>query len=115
MGHEEHPGLAESAGRRMKRSDAENLLLRLDAKEQQALRFAHDFRVPFTNNLCERDLRMTKLQVKISGCWRTMEGAQRFLAVRSYISTARKQGHRPLDVLGKLTAGQPWLPAAAET
>ncbi len=52
MGHEEHPGLAESAGKRMKRSDAENLLLRLDAKEQEALRFAHDFRVPFTNNLC---------------------------------------------------------------
>lgn len=115
MGHEEHPGLAESAGRRMKRSDPENLLLRLDAKEQEALRFAHDFRVSFTNNLSERDLRMTKLQIKISGCWRTMEGAERFLAVRSYISTARKQGHRPLDVLGKLTAGQPWLPAAAET
>jgi hypothetical protein len=71
--------------------------------------------VSFTNNLSERDLRMTKLQVKISGCWRTMEGAERFLAVRSYISTARKQGQRPLDVLGKLTAGQPWLPAAAET
>lgn len=115
MGHEEHQGLAENAGKRMKRSDAENLLLRLDAKEREALRFAHDFRVPFTNNLSERDLRMTKLQVKISGCWRTMEGAERFLAVRSYISTARKQGHRPLDVLGKLTAGEPWLPAAAET
>ncbi len=77
------------------------------------LRFCHDFQVPFNNNLCERDLRMVKLQQKISGCWRTREGAERFLAIRSYISTARKQGQRPLAVLTKLTAGRPWLPTAA--
>ena len=54
---------------------------------------------------------MVKLQQKISGCWRTEEGAERYLRVRSYISTARKQGQRPLDVLAQLAAGQPWLPA----
>jgi len=52
------------------------------------------------------------LQQKISGCWRTTDGAERFLAIRSYISTARKQGQRPIDVLSQLAAGQPWLPAA---
>ena len=56
---------------------------------------------------------MVKLQQKISGCWRTPEGAQRFLAVRSYISTARKNGLCALDALGALAAGQPWLPAPA--
>ncbi len=115
LGYEQNPGLAENAHKRIKRSDAQNLLLRLDAREQEALRFAHDFRVSFTNNLAEQDIRMVKLQIKISGCWRTKQGAERFLAVRSYISTARKQDHRPLDVLGKLAAGRPWLPAAAET
>ena len=77
------------------------------------LRFAHDFRVPFDNNLSERDLRMIKLQQKISGCWRTTSGAERFLAIRSYLSTARKQGQHPLDVLAQLAVGQPWLPHAA--
>jgi transposase len=77
------------------------------------LRFAHDFRVPFDNNLSERDLRMVKLQQKISGCWRTSAGAERFLAIRSYLSTARKQGLRPIDVLMALAAGRPWVPQAA--
>jgi len=114
LGYEQNPGLdPDSAGRRPKRSKAQNLLLRLDEREQETLRFAHDFRVPFDNNLVERDLRMIKLQQKISGCWRTIAGAERFLAIRSYISTARKQGHRPVEVLTQLAAGSPWLPLAA--
>jgi transposase len=56
---------------------------------------------------------MVKLQQKISGCWRTDQGAERYLRVRSYISTARKQGHRPLAVLAQLATGQPWLPQPA--
>jgi transposase len=67
--------------------------------------------VPFSNNQAERDLRMVKLQQKISGCWRTQAGAEAFLALRSYISTARKQGHNPLAVLRHLFEGRPWLPA----
>jgi transposase len=112
LGYEENPGLArQDQGRRPKRTKAQNLLLRLDEREQEVLRFATDFRVPFDNNLSERDLRMIKLQQKISGCWRTTHGAERFLAIRSYLSTARKQGQRPIDVLAALAAGQPWLPA----
>ncbi len=113
LGYEENPGLAgQDEGRRSRRTKAQNLLLRLDEREQEVLRFAHDFWVPFDNNLSERDLRMIKLQQKISGCWRTTQGAERFLAIRSYLSTARKQGQRPIDVLAALAAGQPWLSAA---
>jgi transposase len=115
LGYEENPDLAaESGGRQPKRTKAQNLLLRLDEREQEVLRFAHDFRVPFDNNLSERDLRMIKLQQKISGCWRTRQGAERFLAIRSYLSTARKQGQRPIDVLTALASGEPWLPVAAD-
>ena len=109
MGHEEHPP---AAGRKTK---AHNLLLRLERYQPDVLRFAHDFRVPFGNNQAEQDIRMVKLQQKISGCWRTDHGAWRFLAIRSYISTARKHGHDTLAVLGQLAAGRPWLPRAAPT
>jgi hypothetical protein len=108
MGHDEHPAMTAN-----KKTKAHNLLLRLERHQDDVLRFARDFRVPFGNNQAEQDIRMVKLQQKISGCWRTTAGAERFLVVRSYISTARKHGHRPLDVLGQLAAGQPWLPAAA--
>lgn len=77
------------------------------------LRFLHDFAVPFTNNEIEGDLRMTKLHEKISGGWRSMDGARAFLAVRSYLATARKQGQGMLDVLTAAFEGQPWMPPAA--
>jgi hypothetical protein len=113
-GRPHNPGLEpDTGGRRPKRTKPQNLLLRLDEREQETLRFCHDFRVPFDNNLVERDLRMVKLQQKISGCWRTTKGAERFVAIRSYLSTARKQGRRPVVVLSELAAGRPWLPMAA--
>jgi hypothetical protein len=77
----------------------------------EVLRFLDDLNVPFDNNQTERDLRMVKLQQKISGCWRTASGAEAFLAARSYISTARKQDRNPLDALRRLFEGHPWLPA----
>ena len=114
LGYEENPGLAgQQDGRQPKRTKAQNLLIRLDQRKREVLRFANDFRVPFDNNLSERDLRMIKLQQKISGCWRTTEGAERFLTIRSYLSTARKQRQRPIEVLCRLTAGEPWVPLAA--
>ena len=98
---------------RPKLGPAGALLRRLQVYVDDVLRFATDFQVPFDNNQAERDIRMVKLQQKISGCWRTDQGAERYLRVRSYISTARKQGHRPLAVLAQLATGQPWLPQPA--
>ncbi|MGH8827404.1 MAG: IS66 family transposase [Jiangellaceae bacterium] len=89
------------------------LLARLVAHREDVLRFATDFRVAFDNNQAERDVRMVKLQQKISGGWRSETGATAFLAVRSYLSTARKHGEHPLAVLRELFAGRPWIPAAA--
>ena len=95
---------------RARRSPAGRLLIRLDTHRSEVLRSLDDLRVPFDNNQAERDLRMVKLQQKISGCWRTPAGAEAFLALRSYLSTARKQGMNPLAVLGQLFQGYPWLP-----
>lgn len=99
--------------RRVKRPPPVNLLARLIAHQGEVLRFTADLRVPFTNNQGERDLRMHKLQQKISGCWRTLAGASAFLTVRSYISTARKHGLSALAVLGQLFNGTAWLPQSA--
>jgi transposase/uncharacterized coiled-coil protein SlyX len=99
---------------RLHRSPAANLLGRLDRHRVEVLRFLDDLRVPFDNNQAERDLRMVKLQQKISGCWRTLDGARAFLTVRSYVSTARKHEVNPLHALRQLFQGSPWLPAPAK-
>jgi transposase len=90
-----------------------NLLRRLDGQRVDVLRFVTDFNVPFDNNQAERDIRMVKLQQKISGSWRTLEGARNFCAIRSYASTLRKQDHNVLAGLRQLFEGQAWLPAGA--
>ena len=90
---------------------AGSLLARLATHRQDVLRFATDFRVPFDNNQAERDVRMVKLQQKISGGWRSENGAHAFLDVRSYLSTARKHEQSATDVLRELFSGQPWIPA----
>jgi transposase len=114
LGHHQNPPGTIPTGKRgvIKQTPARNLLMRLDRDREQVLRFAHDFRVPFDNNLAERDIRMIKIQQKVSGCWRTTTGADRFLALRSYISTTRKQGRDTIDALARLAKHQPWLPAA---
>ena len=91
---------------------AGSLLARLETHRADVLRFATDFAVPFDNNQAERDVRMVKLQQKISGGWRSDTGAHAFLDVRSYLSTARKNGQSAMTVLRDLFNGQPWIPAA---
>jgi len=100
--HESQPALAKTRPRgRPPRRVGHNLLLRLSTRKQDVLRFLTDPAVPFTNNLVERDGRMMKLRQKISGGFRSVEGAQDFATIRSVLSTARKQRW---DLLQTLTA-----------
>jgi len=87
------------------------LARRIRRRLEDYLRFAIDPRVPFDNNAAERDIRMVKIKQKVSGCMRTLAGAQDFAAMRSYLSTAVKHGRRPFDVLTELTSGNVWIPA----
>lgn len=97
---------------RVAQSPHRNLLDRLLNHKADYLRFVTDFRIPFDNNLAERDLRMCKLQQKISGCFRTATGADLFCRIRGYISTVRKQGYHLLSTLVSLFSNSPFLPVS---
>ena len=95
------------ARKRKKHTKSQNLLFRLRDFEEQTLAFLFDFRVPFDNNQAERDIRMVKLQQKISGCFRTKKGADMFYIIRSYISSAMKQNRNVLNLLKNAFDGEP--------
>lgn len=91
---------------RTKKSKSRNLLERLRDFEKETLRFMREPDVPFTNNQGENDIRMTKVQQKISGCFRSMDGARNFCRIRSYLVTCRKNGFNPTEALRLLFEGK---------
>ena len=86
---------------RAPRRTGHNLLLRLAKHKEDTLRFLRDPTVPFTNNQAERDGRMMKLRQKISGGFRSLQGAMDFALIRSFVSTARKQDWNIIDALSR--------------
>src|SRR6266705_1519567 len=108
-----HPRAPAPPGKRgrCKQSDARNLLDRLRKQQKAVLNFLEDLRVDFDNNLAERDLRMVKVQQKVSGCFRSVAGAQAFARIRGYLSTLRKQGLPVLSSLQTTLCGHPVLPS----
>jgi len=99
---------------RVAQHPATNLLLRLRKHRDAVLAFLRHAEVPFDNNLAERDLRMMKVKQKISGCFRTWDGAELFVAIRSYLSTARKQGLSMLHAAHLAFLGSPLIPPLPE-
>ncbi len=106
----EPPAPVPKKGRR-KQSAARNLLDRLSLHQEAVLAFLQDLRVPFDNSQAERDIRMIKVQQKVSGCFRTPGGAQVFCRLRSYLSSLRKQGLNLFTAVQQTFLGHPLLPA----
>lgn len=113
-GEQLHPEVTKPTGKRgrEKQSIAFNLLRRFRQYADAVLLFISDLAVPFTNNVGERAVRMPKVKQKVSGCFRTVVGAENFCVIRSCLDTLRKQGHGMLDVLRHAFNGNPIRPTA---
>ena len=106
-GRSKKPKVVESVSRAAGRK----LACRLSERREEILLFMQDFTVPFENNQAERDLRMLKVKQKVSGCFRTDEGAAEFCRLRSYVSTMKKQGRGVMETIRSVFAGNTLLPA----
>jgi transposase len=118
MGMAANPPPAEEGKKkrgRKKKSKAANLLGRLRQHEKAVLAFMYDFSVPFHNNLGERDIRMMKVQQKISGTFRSFDGALSFCRIRSYISTVKKRGLNVMSALQDVFSGKRLLPQLCDS
>jgi transposase len=104
-----HPAVSKTQGRRgrAKQSTEHNLLMRLRNKKDEVIAFLREIELPFDNNQAERDLRMMKVQQKVSGCFRSEEGAKAFCVIRSYLATARKQSLSIIDSIRDAVLGTP--------
>jgi transposase len=111
-GRRDHPRRRAGQGRTAQ-DKATNLLDRLEDYDLSVLAFLIDPQVPFTNNQGEQDIRMIKVKQKISGCFRTLGGAQVFARIRAYLSTCRKQGRNLWEACRCLALGQPFMPHVA--
>jgi transposase len=112
QGERRHPRRDPPPGtrRRVKQTPAYNLIARLREHRDEVLRFISDLRVPFDNNQAERDIRMPKLKQKVSGCFRSADGATAFATVRSYLSTLHKQSIDTYQALVMTFQGKPPMP-----
>jgi transposase len=101
--------------KRRKQSKEQNLLDRLEGYDEYILAFLWEWQLPFTNNESERAFRMMKTRLKISGCFRTLDGARRHVRIRSYISTLGKHGLPVLEYMRRALDGRPFLPSGSKT
>ena len=111
-GYEENPlppEVENATGKRGRKKKGKTLALieRLETHKASVCLFAHNFAVPFDNNLSERDIRMVKTKTKVSGCFRSLSGAENYLKIMSYVGTAKKHGNSAYEAIRKAVAGKP--------
>lgn len=101
------PETGEKKRGRKKKGKILALVERLANYKASVCLFIHNFMVPFDNNQAERDLRMIKVKTKVSGCFRTEEGARDYLKIMSYVGTAHKQGYNAYEAIKNAISGNP--------